>query len=617
MHVVGTAGHVDHGKSTLIEALTGINPDRLREEKERGMTIDLGFAWLPLPSGEEVSIIDVPGHERFVKNMLAGVGGIDLALFVIAADEGVMPQTREHLAILDLLGLERGIAVVTKADLVEKDYLDLVIEEVRETFSATSLRGAEVIAVSAHTRQGLDELVQLLDSMLQKTPQRPDVGRARLPIDRSFTISGFGTVVTGTLVDGRLSVGEEVEIVPGGSRARIRGLQSHQKRVEMIGPGTRTAVNVAGVDASELGRGQLLTTPGWLRPTVAADVRLRMIPEAPGPLRHNTTASFHWLAAESLARIRILDSERLEPGQEGWCQVVLEHPLPLVKDDFFVLRSTVGTLGGGRIVETNAKRHRRNDPGLIARLESLSGGDSEEVIVRTLESSGPLTIKDLALAIAFPDERAREVAAALTSEGSVVAIGEDAAPLLYSKGGWESLKTAARGSLAAHHKQFPLRKGAPREELRSRLRILPEVFAAVAARLTAEGTIIEEGQTVRLPDHVPTLSGSVRRHADDVLRQLKANPYAPPTDATIDPEVLGYLTEASEVVLIGDGIVYAAKAYDEIVDKVVSRLRENGSITVADVRDLFGMSRKYIVPLLESLDERHITRRLGDERVPF
>ena len=255
MYVIGTAGHVDHGKSALVQALTGIDPDRLREEKERGMTIDLGFAWLQLPSGEEVSIVDVPGHERFIKNMLAGVGGIDLALLVVAADEGVMPQTREHLAILDLLRVNRGIVVVTKSDLVEHDYLELVMEEVREVLAPTTLADAEIVSASAHTRDGLDDLVALLDRMLQETPQRPDRGRPRLPIDRSFSISGFGTVVTGTLIDGTLSTGQEVEVVPGNRRVRIRGLQSHRKAEDRILPGTRTAANVSGINADELGRG--------------------------------------------------------------------------------------------------------------------------------------------------------------------------------------------------------------------------------------------------------------------------------------------------------------------------------------------------------------------------
>ncbi len=616
MHVIGTAGHVDHGKSTLIQALTGIDPDRLREEKERGMTIDLGFAWLPLPSGEEVSIVDVPGHERFIKNMLAGVGGIDLALFVVAADEGVMPQTREHLAILDLLGVDRGIVVVTKSDLVDRDYLDLVVEDVRETFGSTSLGSAEVLPISAYTGAGLDDLIQLLDSKLQDTPQRPNVGRARLPIDRSFSISGFGTVVTGTLIDGEMSVGDEVEVVPSATRARVRGLQSHQRRHDRIGPGTRTAVNVSGVDADELSRGQVLVRPGWLRPTSAVDVRIRMIADAPGSIRHNMMVSFHWLAAESLARVRLLDAERLAPGDEGWCQVVLDDPLPLVKDDFFVVRSTVGTLGGGRIVQTDAKRHRRNDLELIGRLESLAGSDVGAVMERTLESSGPLTASELAHMTALSEEEIAEASSRLLADGALVAVGgAHSRALLYSRAGWDSLVATVTRSLAAHHTQFPLRKGMPREELRSRLRIAPEVFNLVLDRLGAEGSLVQDTQTVRTPGHEPALSSSAQSHADEVLRRLRATPFAPPTDMAIDPEVLGFLTDTSQVVPIGDGIVYAADAYEDAVQRVVARLRDEGSVSVAAVRDLLGASRKYVVPLLQSMDERHMTRRVGDERV--
>ncbi len=284
MFVIGTAGHVDHGKSTLVQALTGIDPDRLQEEKDRGMTIDLGFAWLKLPSGGEVSIVDVPGHERFIKNMLAGVGGIDLALLVVAADEGVMPQTREHLAILDLLGVERGVVALTKCDLVDKDWADLVGADIEETLQGTTLAGAPVVACSGVTGEGLDQLVQRLEQELARTQAKRDLGRPRLPVDRAFTVAGFGTVVTGTLIDGSLSVGEEVEVVPAVSgghltslRSRIRGLQSHKEKEQKALPGTRTAINLAGLDVDDLYRGQVVTRPGWLLPSFAVDVRLRAI----------------------------------------------------------------------------------------------------------------------------------------------------------------------------------------------------------------------------------------------------------------------------------------------------------------------------------------------------
>ncbi len=615
MHVIGTAGHVDHGKSTLIHALTSIDPDRLREEKERGMTIDLGFAWLRLPSGEEIGIVDVPGHERFIKNMLAGVGGIDLALLVIAADEGVMPQTREHLDILDLLRVNRGIAVITKSDLVEPDFLELVREEVAETLAATTLAGAPVVAVSSQTGDGLQDLIELLDSQLQETPQRPDRGRPRLPIDRAFAISGFGTVVTGTLIDGSISVGSELEIVPGRKNVRVRGLQSHKQAETAAERGSRTAVNLTGVDVDEVSRGQVLTTRGWLKTTGAADGYIRMAANAPGPLRHNMQVTVHWLAAESLARVRLLESDRLHSGDSGWCQIVLETPLPLIKGDSFILRSNVGTLGGGEIIETDARRHKRNDPNLIARLEALSAPDPSEVILRTLDSGGPLTVAELARRSALSDKDARDHVAQLEDESRIVGVGEGPNRLLYSQGGWNTLTSAAADQLAGHHKSFPLRRGASREDLRSRLRAQPENFPEILVLMQTEGVLVDEGATVRLPDHSPALSQPQRAAADAFVARLREKRNNPPTDLSIDPELLGFLADSGEVIPIGEGIVYDAEVYRNITNQVVSHIRENGQITVAETRDLLGSSRKYVLPLLQSMDARRLTRRIGDDRV--
>ena len=615
MHVIGTAGHVDHGKSTLIHALTAIDPDRLREEKERGMTIDLGFAWLRLPSGEEIGIVDVPGHERFIKNMLAGVGGIDLALLVIAADEGVMPQTREHLDILDLLRVERGIAVITKSDLVEPDFLELVREEVAETLSSTTLAGAPVIAVSSQTGDGLQDLIELLDSQLSETPQRPDRGRPRLPIDRAFAISGFGTVVTGTLIDGSISVGSELEIVPGRRSVRVRGLQSHKQAETSVERGSRTAVNLTGVDVDEIARGQVLTTRGWLKTTGAADGSIRMAANAPGPLRHNMQVTLHWLAAESLARVRLLDSNRLHSGGSGWVQIVLETPLPLIRGDSFILRSNVGTLGGGEIIETDARRHKRNDPNLIARLEALSAPDPSEVILRTLDSGGPLTVAELARRSALSDQDARERVARLQNESRIVAVGEGANRLLYSHGGWNTLTSAAADQLAAYHKSFPLRRGASREELRSRLRAQPENFPEILALMQAQEVLVDEGAIVRLKGHKPTLNPSQKAVTDAFLSQLREKGNNPPTGVVIDPELLGFLTDTGGVVPVGEGIVYDGEVYQNITAQVLEYIQINGKITVSETRDLLNSSRKYVLPLLQSMDARRLTRRIGDDRV--
>lgn len=615
MHVIGTAGHVDHGKSTLIHALTSIDPDRLREEKERGMTIDLGFAWLRLPSGEEIGIVDVPGHERFIKNMLAGVGGIDLALLVIAADEGVMPQTREHLDILDLLRVERGIAVITKSDLVEPDFLELVREEVAETLSSTTLAGAPVLAVSSQTGDGLQDLIELLDSQLQETPQRPDRGRPRLPIDRAFAISGFGTVVTGTLIDGSISVGSELEIVPGRRSVRVRGLQSHKQAETSAERGSRTAVNLTGVDVDEVSRGQVLTTRGWLNTTGAADGYIRMAANAPGPLRHNMQVTVHWLAAESLARVRLLNSDRLRSGDSGWCQIVLETPLPLIKGDSFIVRSNVGTLGGGEIIETDARRHKRNDPNLIARLEALSAPDPSEVILRTLDSGGPLTVPDLARRAALSEQDTGEYVRRLTDDGQIIRVGAGATLLFFSQNGWNTLTSAATDQLSAYHESFPLRRGASREELRSRLRAQPENFPEILTLMQAQEVLVDEGAIVRLKGHKPALNPPQMALKDAFLAQLREKGNNPPTGVVIDPELLGFLTDEGEVVPVGEGIFYDSETYQNITAQVLEYIQINGKITVSEARDLLGSSRKYILPLLQSMDSRRLTRRIGDDRV--
>ena len=374
MYVIGTAGHVDHGKSTLIKALTGIDPDRLQEEKDRGMTIDLGFAWLRLPSGKEISIVDVPGHERFIKNMLAGVGGIDLALLVIAADEGVMPQTAEHLATLDLLQIQSGVVALTKSDLVDKDWLDLVQEDVRLRLQGTVLARAPIYPVSAITRQGIPELLAGLDAVLAQTHPKRDIGRPRLPIDRIFTIGGFGTVVTGTLVDGRLSVGQEVEIQPRGLKSRVRGLQTHKHKEETALPGSRVAVNLVGLAVEDLQRGDVLTSPGWLTPTKLLDARVRLVADLARPLDHNTEVSFHTGSAEALGRLRVLDGEALAAGATAWVQIELQSPIAVAKSDYFIIRSPNATLGGGQIVDPHPRRHKRNRPEVIAALETLAKG---------------------------------------------------------------------------------------------------------------------------------------------------------------------------------------------------------------------------------------------------
>ncbi len=618
MHVIGTAGHVDHGKSTLVEALTGMDPDRLREEKERGLTIDLGFAWMELDDGREVSIVDVPGHERFVGNMLAGVGGIDLAMLVVAADESVMPQTREHLAILDLLNVDRGLIVITKSDLVDEEWRELVRAEIEETVAETCLRDAPVVEVSAVTGQGLAELRSTMRGLLDVMPARSDLGRPRLPVDRSFTIAGFGAVVTGTLVDGSLSVGQEVELALSGRRARVRGLQTQKTKVDAIGPGNRVAANLSGVRAADIERGDVLTPPGWLAPTAAVDVRLRMIADAPRAARHNMFVNVHAGSGEAVGRLRLLDADSLPPGGSAWAQLKLSTPLAVVKGDYFVIRAGGTTLGGGNVVDPHAPRHRRRHAALLDRLEAMESGSGRDVLLKMIEASEPAAFDDLVNRANFSKEGAVEELAQMAQEGLVVPLGSGkvgGATVFYSAAGWSRLKRRASEALAAYHARFPLRAGTPKEELRSRLGIASQAASYAIRKLIDEDVLAEDDNAYRLPGHVPQLTSKQQGEVDRYLKTLEKHPYSPPSDDGVEADVLSWLEQQGKVVRVSDGVVFSAEAYDDMVRQVRRRLEDNGQISVGDARDMFGNSRKYILALMDHLDRRQVTRRVGDVRV--
>lgn len=630
MHVIGTAGHVDHGKSTLVHALTGIDPDRLREEKEREMTLDLGFAWLTLPNGEPVGIVDVPGHRDFIENMLAGVGGIEAALFVVAADEGVMPQTREHLAILDLLGIGTGVVALTKVDLAEsEEWVELVAADVSETLEGTVLEGASIVPVSSRTGQGLDELMVALQEVLAQVKTRPDQGRPRLPIDRVFTISGFGTVVTGTLINGNFEVGQEVEVLPGGWKARVRGLQTHKQKVERAVPGSRVAMNLSGVRKADLKRGDVVATPGWLRPTVLVDVRLRYLPSAQRPLRHNAQLKFFSGAAETMARVRLLGQDKLPPGQSGWAQLRLQEPVPLVKGDRFIVRvpSPPATVGGGVAVDPHpGRKHRRFRPGVLARLETLSQGSPAEILLQALERRGPTSARDL-LSASSLGEAAPGALAQLLDEGQAVLL--DSPPdvpksptsnqLLATSDWWSTLTDRLARELSAYHQRFPLRAGMPREALRSGLKLEAKVFSAVMVRAVADGLAADEGATVRLPSHAVSLNSEQQRQVDALLTRFRRQPYATPSFkesvAAVGEEVLGVLVAHGDLVQVSSDVLFLPETYEEMVAHVRAHIERGGSITLAQARDMFRTSRKYAQALLEHLDETGVTKRVEDARV--
>jgi selenocysteine-specific elongation factor len=623
LFVVGTAGHVDHGKSTLVKALTGIDPDRLQEEKEREMTIELGFAWLTLPSGREVSIVDVPGHERFVKNMLAGVGAIDAAILVIAADEGLMPQTEEHLAILDLLQVARGVVALTKSDLVDHEWLEMVREEIKERLKSTTLSEAPIVAVSSRTGAGLDDFRQALDAVLSDATEVEDRHRPRLSIDRVFSIAGFGTVTTGTLVDGRLQVGQEVEILPKGLRSRVRGLQIHKHKVESAGPGNHIAVNLGGVAVDQLSRGEVIALPGQFVPTRRLDARLKVLDDAPGPLVQNQGVDLFVGAAEIQARVTILDQEEIESGQTGWAQLRLLADAVVAKGDRFIIRqpSPSRTIGGGSVVDPHPVRHKRFQERVIASLETMEKGSPEELVLEALGDRAPVEGKVLRERSAMPTDEFAAALQRLLDDGLAIPLGADAklatAPYYVSLEGWRRTKRAITSALGSYHRQFPLRAGMPKEELKSRLTMPARLFPLVMARAVQDQEVKEEATTFGLPGHEVRFSPDQERQAKEFLARLEASPYAPPSlaETGVPLETVQALVDQGSLVKLAEGLYFPVAVYRDMVERVLNILREKGTITVAEVRDAFGTSRRYALALLEHLDDERVTRRLGDERV--
>jgi selenocysteine-specific elongation factor len=626
MRVIGTAGHVDHGKSALVQALTGIHPDRLKEEREREMTIDLGFAWFNLPGGEPVGVIDVPGHRDFIENMLAGVGGIDAALFVVAADEGVMPQTREHLAILDLLQINSGVVALTKADLADsEEWLDLISEEIKQLIKGTALDGAAVVPVSARSGRGLDDLRSALSGCLAAAPARPDLARPRLPIDRVFTIAGFGTVVTGTLLDGSLAVGDEVIVLPSNHSARIRGLQTHKTKLERAAPGSRVAVNLTGLQVADVQRGEVLCFPDTLRPTDLLDVQFRHLADADAPLKHNAEVKLFVGASETVAHARVLSGEALPPGETGWLQLMLTAPVVVAKGDRFILRrpSPGATIGGGVIVEPHpARKHKRSDPAVLNRLQTLLRGTPGEILLQAMDALGPGPLS-AAIAKAGLDASATADALAELAAADNLVVLDGALPssnaLVLSRATVGRLTRETTDLLAAYHAAHPLKPGLSREELKSRLKLQSKVFNAFVARVVAENRLAEAGTFVKLTTHEVKFTPAQQASADSLFAAFRRDPHNTPSvkdsAAIAGEDVLAVLMDRADLVQVSSEVLFLGETYDSLVAAVRKHLAANRSITVAQFRDTFNTSRKYALAFLEHLDTVGVTIRKGDERV--
>jgi selenocysteine-specific elongation factor len=627
MRVVGTAGHVDHGKSTLVTALTGMNPDRLKEEQAREMTIELGFAWLTLPDGEQVGIVDVPGHRDFIENMLAGVGGIDAVLFVVAADEGVMPQTREHLAILDILQVQGGIIVLTKADLVEDpDWFDLVEADVRQVVAGTILQDAPILRVSARTGQGLGELKQRLANLLAGRPARPDLGRPRLPVDRVFTIPGFGTVVTGTLIDGQLRLGDEIELMPAGKHGRVRSLQTHKKKEEIAVPGSRTAVNIGGIDVDQIQRGEVLSLPGKYLPTQRLDVFFRLLPDASASLHHSSEVKFFTGAAEVVARTRLLGVDELNPGEEGWLQLELNAPVVAVRGDHYILRrpSPAETLGGGTVIDPQpAGRHKRFDADVLAKLAALRQGTPADILFQASLALGPAPLHSLVTRSRLAAGDASAALAELMADGQLLALEPGSLQLtgeqiVISRPLWASETRRALVEVDQYHRAFPLRRGMPREELKSRLKFTPRLFNAALRLWLAENSLVESGLLLAHPQHAVQFNPAQQAQVDRLLQKFASQPYATPSvkecQAELGEELYAALIDLGELVQVSPEVVFRRADYDTLVAAVHQQLELTGSLTLAQFRDQFGTSRKYAQAFLEHLDAAGLTQREGDLR---
>lgn len=627
MRVIGTAGHVDHGKSTLIAALTGTHPDRLKEEQAREMTIELGFGWLTLPNGEEVGIVDVPGHRDFIENMLSGIGGIDAALLVIAADEGVMPQTKEHLAILDLLQVPAGLIVLTKTDLApDPDWLDLIETDVRAAVNGTVLQEAPILRVSAKTKTGLESLVSSLQSLLQEKPSRLDLNRPRLPIDRVFSMSGFGTVVTGTLLDGQLALGDEVEILPSGQKGRVRGLQTHKKKEERAVPGSRTAVNISGVEMESIQRGEVVVHPGQYHATRRIDARFRLLRDVSSSIKHNSEVKFFVGASETIATLRLLGTEELLPGDEGWIQLELRNPVVTVRGDRYILRrpSPGETLGGGVIVDHQPKgRHKRFDENILRSLESLSQGTPADIF---LESALALTIAPIKEVVARSRLEAADAESALQEllfANLLITLEEDTPTitsdlLIVARPHWNTLHEKILQTVESYHTQYPLRRGIPREELKSRLKLSARAFNAVLSKLTRDHVLTERSAFLAKPEHEIRFDNGQQARVQALLRKFEQNPYSPPgakeLQAEVGEEIQNALIELGELTAVTSDVFFRKQDYEFMVAKIKEELLQKQRITLGEVRDLFGTSRKYAQALLEHLDAVGITVRDGDFR---
>ena len=625
MHILGTAGHVDHGKSTLIAALTGTHPDRLKEEKAREMTIELGFASMKLPNSEEVGIIDVPGHRDFIGNMLAGIGGIDAVLLVVAADEGVSAQTREHLAIVDLLDIKRGVIVLTKTDLVQDpDWLELVSMDIRELVQPTSLATAPIVSVSARTGFGIPVLLDQIEITLNGIPSRKDLGKPRLPVDRVFTLTGFGTVVTGTLLDGSLKIGDEVVCLPRGKTGRIRGLQNHHHKLQKIDPGFRAAVNIVNLSLQDIERGDVIAHPGDYKPTNLLDAHFRLLKDSPFHLKHNLEVKLFLGSSETTARIRLLGSQGLKPGESAFIQLRTDHAVVASKGDRFILRlpSPSETLGGGMVLDPEPGRvYKRFDTENLDRLDSMFSGNDNELINQILTTLKVTNLTALAQKSALPMEEVSQIVSTMLERGEVIGLGnsrDNRKITLISPAYYQTLYQDSLEILTDFHQTNPYKAGMPREELRTELNLSQVLFDQVLDKMAEDLSLIQKGSLVWATPHHVVLTPADQAKVAPILAEFLANQFSPPDinqlQAQIGTNLLEGLLSSQTLVAVSDQVVFTPEALLAMREWVQDTIRANGELSLAQFRDQFSTSRKYAAAVLEYFDSIGFTYRKGDVR---
>jgi selenocysteine-specific elongation factor len=627
--ILGTAGHIDHGKTSLIKALTGIDTDRLKEEKLRGITIELGFAWLDLPGGQHLGIVDVPGHEKFVKNMVAGASGIDLVALIIAADEGVMPQTKEHLDICKLLGIEHGLVALTKIDMVDEEWLGLVTDDVRSFLKDSFLDGTPIIPVSSLTGEGLPEFVKALDTLCERVPERSPSGLFRLPVDRVFSMKGFGTVITGSLVSGTVRVGDTIMIYPSGIQTKVRGIQVHNQPVDQATAGMRTAINFQGLERTATKRGDVLGGVNTLKPSYMVDVVVTYLPSKKKALENRTRVRFHTGTSEILGNVILLDREELKGGDTVVAQFRLESPVSVVKDDRFVIRSysPIRTIGGGHIINPVPKKHKRFKEPVLSLLKRLADSPPEEIITSQVRESGLLGVafSDLRVMTNLPERELEKRLQQLLSEKVVIQVDRENRIFLHGSV-FDQLREEAIQILDAYHKAYPLKAGMSKEAFKSSL---PESlglrpFNILLDDLTKSGRVVLEKDIIHLSGHRIALEAdqkNIRQKIESAyLESGLQPPYFKELVASMGEnsprikEVLGHMLDEGSLVKVKEGLFFHKDVIETLKNRLVSFLAANTEITTPQLKEVTGVTRKYMIPLIEYFDATKVTIRVGDVR---